>query len=106
MRAGRAGSRSGTVAFSGLSCASRAPAAQTNKIATLLFIRFPSLARPMQADISVQRVKTQLRAATACAPALQPVAAVDISPVLSLCLDRRGSRRHIEIAINLPIEGL
>src|SRR5690242_1614631 len=104
MRAGRDGSRSGTVAFSGLSCASKAPAAQTNKITILLFIRFPSLTCPMQADISVQRVKTQLRSAPPGGPALQPVAAVHISPVLSLRLDRRRSRCHIEIAINLPIE--
>src|SRR5690348_17199701 len=106
MRAGRDGSRSGTVAFSGLSCANKAPAEQTNKIAILLFIRFPSLARPMQADISIQSVKTQLRSSPPGASALQPVAAIHVSSVLSLCLDRRRSRRHIEIAIDLSIKSL
>src|SRR5438270_11387194 len=105
MRAGRDGSFSGTVAFSLSSCASNAPA-HKNSIAILLFISSPSLACPMQANISIQRVETQLRSTLPGAAALQPIAAIYISALFPLGLDRRRPRSHVEVAIDLSVECL
>ena len=61
----------------------------------------------MKADVAVQCVEAQLRAALANTAGLEAVAAVDKFAIPLLALAHgHGHWRHVEIAIDLPVESL